>query len=322
MNVDELTFYDQLLDYLDILFLGHRNADPDAVSSAFALAEAFDGTVGVADQCGRVAAMLVDQLNIEVVYAPEPSDYDFTVVVDTSTQSQLNDLVLDDYGVIDHHSVSQLTDGAKFYLHRPVGSTAEIVVDVLKCMDAPIMERTALALMTGIITDTGHFKHATPSSFRAIADLIERGGVSYSEALDLLAGTPQDISMRIALLKTANRARIMTIGDWILVTSEVGSFSAPAATALTNIGADIAFVGMMRDGVLKVSGRAKRDAVGCGIDLGKLMRDIGVEFHGSGGGHAGAAGMEVIGDADAVLARCAEESCRILEETDRKQALS
>ncbi len=319
MNIDEITFYDRLLDYHNVLFLGHRNADPDAVSSAFALAEAFGGTVGVADHCGRVASMLVDHLKINVVYAPDPSDYDFTVVVDTSTQSQLNDLVLGDYAVIDHHSVSQLLSGAQFYLHRYASSTAEIVVDVLACMDAPVMERIALALMTGIITDTGHFKHAESGSFRAIADLIDRGGVSYSEALDLLAATPQDISMRISILESVNRVRTTMLDDWILVTSETDSFGAAAATALTNIGADLSFVGMMDDGILKVSGRAKHDAVRCGINLGKVMRDVGVEYHGSGGGHAGAAGMEVevSGGAETVLSRCVEESCRILAGVSR-----
>ncbi len=317
MNIDEITFYDQMLNYKNVLFLGHRNADPDAVSSAFALAESFGGTVGVADYCGRVASMLVDQLEIEVVYAPDPSDYDFTVVVDTSTQSQLNDLVLGDYCVIDHHSVSQLIDDASFYLHRLAGSTAEIVVDVLKCMNAPIRERTALALMTGIITDTGHFKHATTGSFRAIADLIDLGGVSYSEALDLLASTPQDISMRTTVLESANRANILKVDDWIFAISEADSFGAAVATALTNIGADISFVGTARDGITKVSGRAKRDAIRCGINLGEMMRDIGLEYHGSGGGHAGAAGMEVVGTSEAVLSRCAEESSSILKGVNR-----
>lgn len=317
MNVDELTFYDQLLNYHNVLFLCHRNADPDAISSAYALAEAFGGTVGVADQCGRVASMLVDQLDIDVVYVPDPSDYDFTVVVDTSTRSQLNDIQLGDYGVLDHHAVSQLLTDARFYLHRHTSSAAEIVVDVLKCMNAPINERVALALMTGIITDTGHFKHATSGAFRAIADLIDLGGVSYSESLDLLAGTPQNVSMRVAVFESANHARILTFDDWILATSEVGSFGAAAATAITNIGADLSFVGMEQDGILKVSSRAKRDAVRCGINLGKIMSTIGAEYDGSGGGHAGAAGMEVIGDAKSVLGRCIEESCAVLKGVSR-----
>ena len=316
-SVDELELYDRLLDYRNVLFLGHRNADPDAVSSTFALAEAFGGTVGVVDHCSRVAAILVEELEIGVVYAPDPSDYDFTVVVDTSTRSQLNNIALGDYGVIDHHSVSQLLDGASFYLHRNTDSNAEIVVDILRYMNAPIMERTAIALMIGIVTDTGHFKHASAGSFQAIAYLIERSGVSYSEAMDLLAGTPQELSMRTAVLEAANRAEIMTVDDWVIVASEAGSFGASAAASLTGIGADVSFVGTVQDDVLKVSGRANRDAVRCGVNLGVLLRDIGVEHNGSGGGHAGAAGMEVPGDAEAVLARCMEESTRILKGTIR-----
>ncbi len=318
-SVDELALYDRLLDYQNVLFLGHRNADPDAVSSTFALAEAFGGTVGVVDHCSRVAAILVEELEIEVVYTPDPTDYDFTVVVDTSTRSQLNNISLGDYGVIDHHSVSQLLDGASFYLHRNTDSNAEIVVDILRCMNAPIMERTAIALMIGIVTDTGHFRHASPGSFQAIAYLIERSGVSYSEALDMLAGTPQELSMRIAILEAANRAEIRTVGDWVLVASEAESFGAPAAASLTGIGADVSFVGTAQDGIMKVSGRANRDAVRCGVNLGMLLRDIGIERHGSGGGHAGAAGMEVPGDAETVLARCVEESTRILNGTSRDQ---
>lgn len=318
-SVDELELYDRLLDYQNVLFLGHRNADPDAVSSTFALAEAFGGTVGVVDHCSRVAAILVEELEIGVVYAPDPADYDFTVVVDTSTRSQLNNIALGDYGVIDHHSVSQLLDGASFYLHRNTDSNAEIIVDILRYMNAPIMERTAIALMIGIVTDTGHFKHASSGSFQAIAYLIERSGVSYSEAMDLLAGTPQELSMRTAVLEAANRAEIRTVDDWVVVASEAESFGASAAASLTGIGADVSFVGTVQDDVLKVSGRANRDAVRCGVNLGVLLRDIGVEHNGSGGGHAGAAGMEVPGDAETVLARCMEESTRILNGTSRDQ---
>jgi nanoRNase/pAp phosphatase (c-di-AMP/oligoRNAs hydrolase) len=76
-------------------------------------------------------------------------------------------------------------------------------------------------------------------------------------------------------------------------------------------------VGTARDGITKVSGRAKRDAIRCGINLGEMMRDIGLEYHGSGGGHAGAAGMEVVGTSEAVLGRCVEELNSILKGVSR-----
>jgi len=88
MELDESEFYNQLLDYDNILYLCHRNADPDALGSAFALKEAIGGTIGVIDGCDRVAAQIARQLNIEFVTKPV-EDYDLIVVVDTSLRSSL-----------------------------------------------------------------------------------------------------------------------------------------------------------------------------------------------------------------------------------------
>lgn len=314
MQVDEVEFYNRLLDYHNILYLCHRNADPDAVSSAFALSEALGGTVGLVDGCNRVASLLVDKLNIEVVEEPDPSDYDITIVVDTSTSAQLNDIQLSRYCVIDHHATTALTENADFYLHSNATSTAEMVFKVLMCMGAPIMRRTALGLMTGIVTDTGHFKHATIETFRAMAAIMESSGVEYAEVLELMASTPQDISMRIAMLKTAARADIERVDDWLIVTSHVSSFGGAASSMLINIGADVALVGTSRDNTVRVSGRAKRDAVNAGVNLGKIMEDISEHHEGTGGGHAGAAGIDVISNMDEILSECKNKVRDILKQ--------
>ncbi len=313
MQVDEVEFYNKLLDYHDILFLCHRNADPDAVSSAFALSEAIGGTVGLVDGSNRVASLLIDRLEINVVDAPDTSDYDFTVVVDTSTNAQLNNIQLTNYCVIDHHVTTALTENSDFFLHRNASSTAEIVFDILRYMEAPIMRRTALGLMTGIITDTGHFKHANPSTFRTMADIIEVSGVEYPEVLELMAATPQDISMRIAMLKSATRAQIERVNDWLVVSSNISSFGGSASSMLINIGADVALVGTSRDGTIRVSGRAKRDAVSAGVNLGQIMEDVSQNYQGTGGGHAGAAGIDVVADMDTILFECKTRVCDILK---------
>lgn len=320
MQVDEVGFYNRLLDYHNILYLCHRNADPDAISSAFALSEAIGGTVGLVDGCNRVATLLVDKLEIDVVESPDPEDYDLVVVVDTSTSAQLNDIELSNYCVIDHHATTALTENAAFYLHRNATSVAEIVYDVLNCMGAPIMHRMALGLMAGIVTDTGHFKHATSNTFKTFGEIIESSGVEYAEVLDLMASTPQDVSMRIAMLKSASRASIERVGDWLVVTSNVSSFGGSASSMLINIGGDVAFVGTVREGSIRVSGRAKRDAVNAGVNLGKIMEEISVHYEGTGGGHAGAAGIDVVADMDTVLFECVESVKEILK--DKKNPLS
>ncbi len=305
MEIDEAEFVNQLLDYHNILYLCHRHADPDALGSAFALKEAIGGTIGIIDGCDRVASVLAKQLNIEFVTYPA-GEYDLVVVVDTSTLAQLNGFPLKKYAVIDHHATTSLNENAAFSLHRNKSSTAEIVLEVLNLMGAPIMRRAAFVLIAGIITDTGNFKHATPDSFKAVAELIELSGIEYSEVMDALSTLPQDISMRIAFLKAAQRAVIERTGDWVIVTSQVSSFGGAAASNLVSIGADVALVASKEDDLVKVSGRARKCAINAGLNLAKLMEEISVKYNGTGGGHEGAAGMDVHGDLDQILAKCTD----------------
>ncbi len=303
MEIDEAEFYNQLLDYHNILYLCHRNADPDALGSAFALKEAIGGTIGVIGGCDRVATVLARQLNIEFVTDPA-ADYDLVVVVDTSTLAQLNGFQLKNYAVIDHHATTSLNENAAFSLHRNRGSTAEIVLGVLNIMGAPVMRRAAFALIAGIITDTGNFKHATSESFKAVAELIELSGIEYSEVMDALSTLPQDISMRIAFLKAAQRSVIERVDGWVIVTSQVSSFGGAAASNLISIGADVAFVASKEGDQIKMSARARKCAINAGVNLAKLMEEISVKYNGTGGGHEGAAGMDVQGDVDQILASC------------------
>lgn len=305
MEIDEAEFYNRLLDYNNILYLCHRNADPDALGSAFALKEAIGGTIGVIEGCDRAASQIAKQLSIEFVTDPS-ENYDFVVVVDTSTPAQLNGFNLKNYAVIDHHATTSLNQNAAFHLHRNRSSTSEIVLEVLKVMGAPIMRRTAFALISGIITDTGNFRHATSESFKAMAELIELSGIEYSEVIDALSSVPQDVSMRIAFLKAAQRASIERVNDWIIVTSHVSSFGGAAASTLVSIGADVSFVAAKKDDVVKISARARREALNAGINLAKLMEETGVKFNGTGGGHEGAAGMDVKGEVEEILAACVE----------------
>ncbi|GFO98204.1 phosphoesterase, RecJ-like protein [groundwater metagenome] len=305
MEIDEAEFYNQLLDYDNILYLCHRNADPDALGSAFALKEAIGGTIGVIDGCDRVASVLAKQLNIEFVTNPA-GEYDMVVVVDTSTLAQLSGFPLKNYAVIDHHATTSLNENSAFYLHRNKSSTAEIVLEVLNVMGAPIMRRAAFALIAGIITDTGNFKHATSDSFKSVAELIELSGIEYSEVMDALSTLPQDISMRIAFLKAAQRSVIERVDDWVIVTSQVSSFGGAAASNLISIGADVAFVASKEGDQVKMSARARKCAINAGVNLARLMEEISVKYNGTGGGHEGAAGMDVQGDADQILASCTD----------------
>lgn len=305
MEIDETEFYNRLLDHHKILYLCHRNADPDALGSAFALREAIGGTVGVIDSCDRVASLLAKHLNIDYIINPT-NNYDLVVVIDTSTSGQLNGFQLINYGVVDHHATTSLNENALFYIRRNKSSTAEIVLGILKSIGAPVMRRVAFALMAGIITDTGNFKHANSDSFKAIAELMELSGIEYSEVMDVISSVPQDVSMRIAILKAGQRAAIEKLDDWIIVTTQVSSFSGAAASNLISTGADVTLVASKKENVVKVTARARRSAINAGVNLAQLMEDVSKKFNGAGGGHEGAAGMDVSGDIDLILSNCVE----------------
>ena len=55
-----------------------------------------------------------------------------------------------------------------------------------------------------------------------------------------------------------------------------------------------------------MSARARKCAINAGVNLARLMEEISVKFSGTGGGHEGAAGMDVQGDVDAILSSCTE----------------
>ncbi|MCG7853196.1 MAG: DHHA1 domain-containing protein, partial [Methanosarcinaceae archaeon] len=98
-----------------------------------------------------------------------------------------------------------------------------------------------------------------------------------------------------------------------IVTSHVSSFGGSASSMFINIGADVALVASFRDGSMRVSGRAKRDAVNAGVNLGQIMENISKPYQGTGGGHAGAAGIDVVAGMDEILLKCKEHVRDILK---------
>lgn len=307
MQVIGREFYRRLLDSGNILFLCHRNADPDAIGSAFALAEAAGGTVGAVDTLNRAAAAVARYIGIPVVFQPAVEDYDFVVVVDASTGAQINNLQLRRFAFIDHHASIPLADRAEFYLHDDIArSSSEMVYGLLKDEGIEVTCSMATALLAGILTDTANFKYASSGTLRTAAELMDIGGAGLDDVYFILSSVPADVSMRIAMLRAASRAEIIRHDNWLIVTSLVGSFGGEAASALVGIGADVAFVGSELKGKTRVSARARRSAVDAGVNLGKLLEELGREYGGDGGGHDAAAGMEVLADAGKVLGDCAK----------------
>ncbi|HWQ18817.1 MAG TPA: DHH family phosphoesterase [Methanotrichaceae archaeon] len=302
MRIDESQFGSHIRRYDDVLYLCHRNADPDAIGSAYSLQSAFGGSIGVAEDISKSAGSLIDAVRAEVIIDPDVENYGFVVVVDTSVRLQLGAAKLGKYAVVDHHLDHSLIQNAEFYIQRPANSTAEIAWRILSEEGIRPTREMALAMVVGIISDTGRFRRGMPEAFRAVSDILLAGGLNYDEALMVLSSTPSDVSQRIATLKAAARSEIEWTGDWIVATTEINSFEGTSAMSLVDIGADVAFAAGKHGNLTRVSGRARREAGRAGIDLSEIMRSVAKSHYGEGGGHRGAAALEAPADARVLLA--------------------
>lgn len=301
MRIDESQFGSHIRRYDDLLYLCHRNADPDAIGSAYSLQRAFGGTIGVAEDISKSAGSLIDAVRAEVIIDPDVQAYGFVVVVDTSVRLQLGAANLSRYAVVDHHLDLSLIQNAEFYIQRPANSTAEIVWKILSEEGITPSREMALALVVGIISDTGRFRRGLPEAFRAVSEILLAGELNYDEALMVLSSTPSDISQRVAALKAAARSEIEWAGDLIVATTEINSFEGTSAMSLVDIGADVAFAAGRHGNLTRVSGRARREAGRAGVDLSEIMRSVAKSHSGEGGGHRGAAALEAPADARVLL---------------------
>ena len=285
-----------------ILLLTHHNADPDAICSATALALGLEQMgaktrIGAAVSVSALSKKVIGKFGMDVEIDPK-MDTDLIILLDTSTPGQLSGLcsAFEESKakkvVIDHHTAQEFSLKADLsYVDESATSASEICYNLLQKLGVEITRDMAFMLIIGMLTDTAHFKYATPPALRTIADILESQSLTLAEIMDFLS-TPQDISERIACLKAVQRAKLNKVGNYLVVVSNIGSFEASAARALMRTGADVAAVAAKRGDELRISLRAKSSFVSeTGIDLGKdLVPEVAKVIDGSGSGHPTAAG--------------------------------
>jgi bifunctional oligoribonuclease and PAP phosphatase NrnA len=313
MRIAEHQFADHIRPFSRILYLCHRNADPDAIGSSFALCRAFGGSIGVVDDISRTGSSLAETLGACPIINRPLDDFDLVVLVDTSVGMQVGGRLPACYALVDHHLDAGLLEEALFYIQKPAKSTAEIVWRILKENGKKADRKAALGLLAGMISDTGRFKRATPEVFAAAAELLAEGGFAYEEAQEALS-VPTSISQRIAVLKAASRAEIVRQGDWLIASSAVNSFEGSAAMSLVDLGADVAFVAGRhgKSERVRISARSSREAARRGLNLAELLGEVGKAFGGDGGGHRSAAALEAHGKPSAILEACRKKAIESL----------
>ena len=166
----------------------HKNPDPDAISSAMALAEIarhangktlatrifYEGNIG--HQENRTFVNLLD-IKMERLTIDALQKCTYLALVDCSGPGANND-VPPQTGIniiIDHHKEGKhISTKSSFVDIRPgIGATASILTQYLQELDVPVDKRVATALLYGIRTDTKEFKrNVTPQDLNYAGFLL------------------------------------------------------------------------------------------------------------------------------------------------------
>lgn len=291
----------------NVLIMGHRFADLDALGSA-------TGVATICNALGKEAKIVMSsKTTLAMPLAKhlissgldnlliEPEDVDeyisektLLVIVDTHRQSflempELFDMV-DKIVVIDHHrkTVDHINKAVIFF-HEPYSSSAsEMVTELIQYIDVdiPVPKVCAEALMSGITLDTKNFVMKTGvRTFEAAAYLRSLGADTVA-VKQLFANSMDTQKAKSEVIKSSGAYKNCAIGIVDRNTENIRIVASQAADELLNIdGVNGAFVLFLTDGVVNVSARSYGD-----INVQLVMEELG------GGGHQTMAAAQLPGE--------------------------
>jgi phosphoesterase RecJ-like protein len=253
-----------------------------------------------------------DLLPLELLVPPGdfPAEPAVMVTFDAADRSRLGTLAAASEAagkliVVDHHVTNpgfgdiNIIDGA-------VAASAVLAYDLIRRLGWPIDAEAAMALLMGVVTDTGRFQYSNTSArtFRVAADLVEAG--AHPEAIGQMVY--ENAPFGFLAVAGAVQARAVLEADVSLVWSELRrtDLSSAGLEPVDTEGlidhirvakeADVAVLLTDTSEGTKASLRSRALA-----DVGRLAAALG------GGGHARAAGFTMDAPAAEVIERIREQ---------------
>ena len=117
-----------------------------------------------------------------------------------------------------------------------------------------LTDRVRKLLMTGLISDTGHYRHADSAALFDAASILGPD-LEHGEVLDLLRTTGLGRSTRTTTLRALSRLKVEISGGWT-VTVLLWDSQGISGGSLINAGADVAIVTNSKNPLLRVTTRA------------------------------------------------------------------
>ncbi len=304
-----LTIKQQLGRARHILVISHQRPDGDAIGSLLAIG------LALIDAGKEVQMVIKDGIpanyrflgGSELVQTRPSGKVDLIIVVDSAeierTDTDLNGFNNPDLN-IDHHKTNTMFADINLVESQAV-ATAEILAKYLPEFGYRITPPIANALLAGIVTDTIGFRttNVYPQVLRLVAELMERGG----DLADIYHKTIVEQSLPAARYWGAGLSKIQMDDGlvWTTLTLKerhAAGYPARDDADLVKIlaaieGAKVAVILTEQEaGYVKISWRL------CGsTDTDLDVSDIAHKF--GGGGHKAAAGADVKGNIEQVLAQ-------------------
>ena len=280
---DDFLAFQQAVEGKRLLHLGHKDADCDALGSAYAMSRVMPGAVGFAGELKTSAQDLANWLGLDAIANPDPADFDYTIVYDTLSPGLLGLPLPSRYALFDHHEPgghrnsefhSLLAEGAEWAWVKPFDSTCSLVWELFHAHAITVDERMAIALASGLLTDTGMLLHADAATLGRLAALLELTGM-YLEDVQAVVDNPlRKASFRPAVLQALNRLREEPVNGWGILVTETASreHAFVVLNLLNHLGSDVRVVGFPINGRSMVFSECRQALVEqAGLDLCGLM---------------------------------------------------
>ena len=317
MTLDEIL--KQIQKAEKIVILTHESPDGDAVGSSLAMKLILEKLEKKADVIIPEYSRLFNFLPSaeEIMIDSEIKNYDLAISVDCATFKRMAKKEYFENAkstiVIDHHG-SNTMYGDLNYVNPVSPACCEVIAGMVKYYEIDITKDIGTCLMTGIITDTGGFRHVgiTPETFEFTADLI-RLGVDvpdiYKRTLNTKTRANFELSKRVM-----DRMEILEDGKVTFTymnkkdEEEVGAEPGDHE-GLVEIGRDIEGVEVS----IFIRQKENEDAYKISMRSGNKVNVSDICFLFGGGGHPRAAGALIQGNVEQVKEKLMKEVRKALK---------
>ena len=317
MTLDEIL--KQIQKAEKIVILTHESPDGDVVGSSLAMKLIVEKLEKTADVIIPEYSRLFNFLpSAEAIMTDsEIKNYDLAISVDCATSKRMAKKEYFENAkstiVIDHHG-SNTMYGDLNYVNPASPACCEVLAGMLKYYEIDITKDIGTCLMTGIITDTGGFRHVgiTPETFEFTADLI-RLGVDVPDIYKRTLNTKTRANFELSK-KVMERMEILEDGKVTFTymnkkdEEEVGAEPGDHE-GLVEIGRDIEGVEVS----IFIRQKENEEAYKISMRSGNKVNVSDICFLFGGGGHPRAAGALIQGNVEQVKEKLMKEVRKALK---------